>query len=152
ENLVLPADAVRVRGLDKTYAASGKRPAKEALKGIDLAIPRGSLFGLLGPNGAGKSTLINILAQLVNKSAGEVRVWSFDLDRQPRDVATAIGVVPQELNIDPFFTPRELLDLQAGLYGVPRVERRTDEILAAVGLSDRANAYARTLSGGMRRR
>ncbi len=152
ENLVLPADAVLVRGLDKTYAASGKRAAKEALKGIDLAIPRGCLFGLLGPNGAGKSTLINILAQLVNKSAGEVQVWGFDLDKRPRDVASAIGVVPQELNIDPFFTPRELLDLQAGLYGVPKAERRTDEILAAVGLSDRADSYARTLSGGMRRR
>ncbi|HEX3064784.1 MAG TPA: ABC transporter ATP-binding protein, partial [Dongiaceae bacterium] len=125
---------------------------KEALKGIDLAIPRGCLFGLLGPNGAGKSTLINILAQLVNKSAGEVQVWGFDLDKRPRDVASAIGVVPQELNIDPFFTPRELLDLQAGLYGVPKAERRTDEILAAVGLSDRADSYARTLSGGMRRR
>ncbi len=152
ENLVLPADAVRVRGLDKIYAASGKRPAKEALRGVDLAIPRGCLFGLLGPNGAGKSTLINILAQLVNKTAGDVQVWGFDLDRQPRDVASAIGVVPQELNIDPFFTPHELLDLQAGLYGVPKAERRTDEILAAVGLSDRATSYARTLSGGMRRR
>jgi ABC-2 type transport system ATP-binding protein len=151
-NAVLPVDAVRVRGLDKTYAPSGKRPAKEALKGVDLAIPRGSLFGLLGPNGAGKSTLINILAQLVNKTAGEVDVWGFDLDRRPRDVASAIGVVPQELNIDPFFTPRELLDLQAGLYGVPRRERRTAEILAAVGLSDRSESYARTLSGGMRRR
>ena len=152
DNLVLPADAVRLFGLDKTYAASGKRPAKEALKGVDLAIPRGSLFGLLGPNGAGKSTLINILAQLVNKTAGEVDVWGFDLDRRPRDVASAIGVVPQELNIDPFFTPRELLDLQAGLYGEPKRERRTAEILAAVGLSDRSEAYARTLSGGMRRR
>ena len=148
----LPADAVAVRGLDKTYGASGKRPGKEALKGVDLAIPRGSLFGLLGPNGAGKSTLINILAQLVIKSAGEVKVWGFDLDRSPRDVASAIGVVPQELNIDPFFTPRELLELQAGLYGVPKAERRTAEILEAVGLSDRAEAYARTLSGGMRRR
>ena len=148
----LPADAVAVRGLDKTYGGGGKRPGKEALKGVDLAIPRGSLFGLLGPNGAGKSTLINILAQLVIKSAGEVKVWGFDLDRNPRDVASAIGVVPQELNIDPFFTPRELLELQAGLYGVPRAERRTAEILEAVGLSDRAEAYARTLSGGMRRR
>jgi ABC-2 type transport system ATP-binding protein len=152
DNLVLPANAVRLIGLDKTYAASGKRPAKEALKGVDLAIPRGSLFGLLGPNGAGKSTLINILAQLVNKTAGKVDVWGFDLDRRPRDVASAIGVVPQELNIDPFFTPRELLDLQAGLYGVPKRERRTAEILAAVGLSDRSESYARTLSGGMRRR
>jgi ABC-2 type transport system ATP-binding protein len=148
----LPADAVAVRGLDKTYGGSRKRPGKEALKGVDLAIPRGSLFGLLGPNGAGKSTLINILAQLVIKSAGEVKVWGFDLDRSPRDVASAIGVVPQELNIDPFFTPRELLELQAGLYGVPKAERRTAEILEAVGLSDRAEAYARTLSGGMRRR
>jgi len=148
----LPADAVAVRGLDKTYGSNGKRPGKEALKGVDLAIPRGSLFGLLGPNGAGKSTLINILAQLVIKSAGEVKVWGFDLDRSPRDVASAIGVVPQELNIDPFFTPRELLELQAGLYGVPKAERRTAEILEAVGLSDRAEAYARTLSGGMRRR
>jgi ABC-2 type transport system ATP-binding protein len=152
DSLALPLDAVRLTGLDKTYAASGKRAAKEALKGVDLAIPRGCLFGLLGPNGAGKSTLINIMAQLVNKTAGKVEVWGFDLDRRPRDVASAIGVVPQELNIDPFFTPRELLDLQAGLYGVPKAERRTAEILAAVGLSDRAESYARTLSGGMRRR
>ena len=148
----LPADAVVVRGLGKTYAAAAKRPAKEALKQVDLAIPRGSLFGLLGPNGAGKSTLINILAQLVRKTTGEVKVWDFDLDRRPRDMASAIGVVPQELNIDPFFTPRELLSLQAGLYGVPRAERRTTEILEALGLADKAEAYARTLSGGMRRR
>ena len=148
----LPVDAVVVRSLGKTYAAASKRPAKEALKQVDLAIPRGSLFGLLGPNGAGKSTLINILAQLVRKTTGEVKVWDFDLDRRPRDVASAIGVVPQELNIDPFFTPRELLSLQAGLYGVPRAERRTAEILEALGLADKAEAYARTLSGGMRRR
>ena len=150
--LPLPADAVVVTGLNKTYAASGKRPPKQALQNVDLAIPRGSLFGLLGPNGAGKSTLINILAQLVLKSSGQVKVWDFDLDRSPRDVASAIGVVPQELNIDPFFTPRELLNLQAGLYGVPRAERRTGEILEALGLADKAEAYARTLSGGMRRR
>jgi ABC-2 type transport system ATP-binding protein len=152
DSLALPADAVVVRGLDKTYAASGKRPPKEALRGVDLAIPRGSLFGLLGPNGAGKSTLINILAQLVIKTAGQVSIWGIDLDRHPRNAASAIGVVPQELNIDPFFTPRELLELQAGLYGVAKRERRTAEILAAVGLSDKAEAYARTLSGGMRRR
>jgi ABC-2 type transport system ATP-binding protein len=152
DSLPLPVDAVAVKALDKTYAPSGKRPAKEALQHVDLAIPRGSLFGLLGPNGAGKSTLINILAQLVLKTAGEVAVWGFDLDRHPRDVASAIGVVPQELNIDPFFTPRELLELQAGLYGVPRAERRTNEILEALGLADRAESYARTLSGGMRRR
>ncbi len=146
----LPAHAVEVRGLNKVYRTrEGGRPA---LIDVDLAIPRDSLFGLLGPNGAGKSTLINILAQLVNKTAGGVRIWDIDLDRDPRGAASAIGVVPQELNIDPFFTPRELLDLQAGLYGVPKRERRTSEILAAVGLSDRAESYARTLSGGMRRR
>lgn len=145
----LPANAVEIAGLNKTYGgASGKR----ALIDVDLNIPRGSLFGLLGPNGAGKSTLINILAQLVNKSSGTVKVWGADLDSAPRAVAASIGVVPQELNIDPFFTPAELLDLQAGLYGVPKRERRTHEILAALGLADRANAYARTLSGGMRRR
>ena len=152
DSLALPVDAVAVKGLDKTYAGAGKGAPKEALRQVDLAIPRGSLFGLLGPNGAGKSTLINILAQLVLKSGGEVTVWGFDLDRRPRDVASAIGVVPQELNIDPFFTPRELLELQAGLYGVPRAERRTLEILEALGLADKAEAYTRTLSGGMRRR
>ncbi|MFO1058466.1 MAG: ABC transporter ATP-binding protein [Dongiaceae bacterium] len=146
----LPADAVAVRGLTKTYR--GRRGEKLALDHVDLAIPRGSLFALLGPNGAGKSTLINILAQLVVKSAGEAAIWGFDLDRSPRAAAASIGVVPQELNIDPFFTPRELLDLQAGLYGVPRRERRTMEILQAVGLADRAESYTRTLSGGMRRR
>jgi ABC-2 type transport system ATP-binding protein len=147
-----PVHAVEVAGLTKVYAASGKAPAKEALKGIDLAIPRGSLFGLLGPNGAGKSTLINILARLVVKTSGTARIWGHDVDAEPRAAATAIGVVPQELNLDPFFTPRELLDLQGGLYGVPRRQRRTMELLAAVGLADKADAYARTLSGGMRRR
>ncbi len=148
----LPTNAVEVRRLSKIYKASGRSPAKHALKEIDLAIPRGSLFGLLGPNGAGKSTLINILAGLVNKSSGEALIWGRDIDRNPRAARVAIGVVPQELNIDPFFTPRELLDLQAGLYGVPRRERRTMELLDAVGLADKADAYARTLSGGMRRR
>ncbi|HYD31602.1 MAG TPA: ABC transporter ATP-binding protein [Azospirillaceae bacterium] len=147
-----PDIAVEVRGLTKIYRASGKSPAKQALKGLDLAIPRGSIFGLLGPNGAGKSTLINILAGLVNKTGGEARVWGFDIEAQMRRARSAIGVVPQELNIDPFFTPRELLTLQAGLYGVPKEERRTAELLEAVGLMDKADAYARTLSGGMRRR
>jgi ABC-2 type transport system ATP-binding protein len=148
---VLPAAAVEIRRLNKTY--KGRKGAeKPALIDVDLTIPRGSLFGLLGPNGAGKSTLINIMAQLVIKSSGQVSIWDIDLDRDPRSAASAIGVVPQELNIDPFFTPRELLELQAGLYGVPKAERRTKEILAAVGLSDKAEAYARTLSGGMRRR
>jgi ABC-2 type transport system ATP-binding protein len=147
-----PDYAVELRGLTKTYRASGPGGPKLALRGIDLAIPRGSFFGLLGPNGAGKSTLINILAGLVIKSGGEARIWGYDIDRWPRQSRAAIGVVPQELILDPFFTPRELLDLQAGLYGVPAKERRTAELLAAVGLADKADAYARTLSGGMRRR
>jgi ABC-2 type transport system ATP-binding protein len=147
-----PPLAIEVKGLRKVYAGSKRRPPNEALKGIDLEIPRGSIFGLLGPNGAGKSTLINILAGLVIKTAGTVRIWDFDVDAHPRRARRSIGVVPQELNLDAFFTPRETLDIQAGLYGVPRRERRTDEILAAVGLADKADAYARTLSGGMRRR
>ena len=145
-------NAIEIEGLKKTYAASGKSAAKEALTGIDLTIPQGSVFGLLGPNGAGKSTLINIMAGLVRKSEGRVRIWGFDQDRNPRQSRAAIGVMPQELNVDPFFTPRESLETQAGLYGVPARERRTDEILSLIGLSDKADAYARTLSGGMRRR
>ena len=148
----LPDCAVEVSGLNKIYRALGKAEAAHALTDVDLSIPRGSLFGLLGPNGAGKSTLINILAGLVNKTSGRAAVWGFDIDEDPRQARAAIGVVPQELNIDPFFTPRELLELQAGLYGVPPRERRTDEILTALGLGDKAHAYARTLSGGMRRR
>ncbi|CDO60085.1 ABC transporter, ATP-binding protein [Candidatus Phaeomarinobacter ectocarpi] len=144
--------AIQARGLRKIYKASNNEPAKEALKGIDLTIPRGSIFGLLGPNGAGKSTFINVLAGMVVKTEGEVDVWGFDIDENPRQARASIGVVPQELNIDPFFTPGEVLELQAGLYGVPRAERRTDEILEAMGLADKKDAYARTLSGGMRRR
>ena len=147
-----PTHAVAVSGLTKTYPPSGRRGPKLALAGIDLAIPRGSLFGLLGPNGAGKSTLINILAGLVLKSSGHAEVWGIDIDKDPRRARGAIGVVPQELNLDAFFTPRQLLDLQAGLYGVPKAERRTAEILEAVGLTPQADAYARALSGGMRRR
>ncbi len=147
-----PEWAVELKGLTKIYRGSARTAPKHALKGIDLAIPRGSFFGLLGPNGAGKSTMINILAGLVIKTAGTARIWGYDIDEQPRQSRAAIGVVPQELILDPFFTPRELLDLQAGLYGVPRAERRTDQLLEAVGLADKANAYARTLSGGMRRR
>jgi ABC-2 type transport system ATP-binding protein len=147
-----PAAAVSLRGLTKTYKGRNRQPDTVALQPIDLDIPSGSVFGLLGPNGAGKSTLINILAGLVNKTGGEAAIWGYDITRETRMARAAIGVVPQELNIDPFFTPRELLDLQAGLYGVPRRERITDQLLAAVGLSDKAGAYARTLSGGMRRR
>jgi ABC-2 type transport system ATP-binding protein len=144
--------AIAITGLRKTYAGGRGAPEKHALKGIDLEIPRGSVFGLLGPNGAGKSTLINILAGLVTKTAGTVSIWGFDQDRNPRQSRAAIGVMPQELNLDPFFTPRAALEVQAGLYGVPKAQRRSDEILEMVGLADKAEAYARTLSGGMRRR
>ncbi|MCL3881459.1 ABC transporter ATP-binding protein [Marivita sp. GX14005] len=140
-------DAIRIEGLRKTY-----KGGKEALKGVDLTVPRGSVFGLLGPNGAGKSTLINILAGLVTKTAGKVTIQGWDQDVNPRQSRAAIGVMPQELNLDPFFTPRGALEVQAGLYGVPKSERRSDEILEMIGLTDKAEAYARTLSGGMRRR
>ena len=145
-------NAIEIEGLRKTYASTGGAPAKEALKGVDLAIPAGSIFGLLGPNGAGKSTMINILAGLVLKTAGHVRIWGFDQDVNPRQSRAAIGVMPQELNLDPFFTPRAALEVQAGLYGVPKAQRKTAEILDMIGLADKAEAYARTLSGGMRRR
>ncbi|WP_386679574.1 ABC transporter ATP-binding protein [Loktanella sp. R86503] len=145
-------NAIEISGLTKTYAATGRSPAKEALKGIDLNIPRGSIFGLLGPNGAGKSTLINVLAGLVVKSSGNVNIWGFDQDENPRQSRAAIGIMPQEPNLDPFFTPRGSLDVQAGLYGVPKAQRRTDALLELIGLSDKADAYARSLSGGMRRR
>jgi ABC-2 type transport system ATP-binding protein len=148
----LPTYAIETEGLSKTYAGSRRMPPKQALDRVDLRVPRGSFFALLGPNGAGKSTLINILAGLVVKTAGAVRVYGVDLDARPRRARRVIGVVPQELNLDAFFTPRETLEMQAGLYGIPVAERRTDEILAAVGLSDKSDAYARSLSGGMRRR
>ena len=144
--------AIRLTNLRKTYAGSGKVPPKEALKGVSLTIPRGSIFGLLGPNGAGKSTIINILAGLVNKTSGKVEIWGFDQDVNPRQSRAAIGVMPQELNIDPFFTPRASLEVQAGLYGVPKSDRWTDEILALVGLTAQAESYTRQLSGGMKRR
>lgn len=145
-------NAIEIAGLSKIYGGQRGSAAKEALKGVDLTVPRGSIFGLLGPNGAGKSTLINILAGLVVKTSGRVRIWGFDQDASPRQSRAAIGVMPQELNVDPFFSPRDALEVQAGLYGVPRSERRTDEILRLIGLEDKAGAYARTLSGGMRRR
>lgn len=145
-------NAIEITGLRKTYAATARAPAHQALKGIDLTIPRGAIFGLLGPNGAGKSTLINILAGLVVKTAGQVTIWGFDQDSNPRQSRAAIGVMPQEPHLDPFFSPRGALDVQAGLYGVPRAQRRTAQILDLIGLTDKADAYARTLSGGMRRR
>jgi len=145
-------DAIRIEGLRKTYKGAKGQPEKQALRGIDLSIPRGSVFGLLGPNGAGKSTMINILAGLVLKTSGKVTIWGFDQDANPRQSRASIGVMPQELNLDPFFSPRGALEVQAGLYGVPKSERRSDEILRMIGLEDKAEAYARTLSGGMQRR
>jgi ABC-2 type transport system ATP-binding protein len=139
--------AISIRDLEKTYQG-GKR----ALDGVSLEIPRGGIFGLLGPNGAGKSTMINILAGLVNKSGGSATIWGFDIDKHPRNAKVSIGIVPQEILFDPFFTPAETLEIQAGLYGVPRAERRTAELLRAVRLEDKADAYSRTLSGGMKRR
>ncbi len=147
-----PEFAIEACGLDKTYRTQGKGAAVHALKTIDLAIPRGSFFGLLGPNGAGKSTLINILGGLVVKSGGTASIWGHDIDADPMNARGAIGIVPQELTMDPFFSPAEALEIQAGYYGVPKSERRTEEILRAVGLWDKRDAYARTLSGGMKRR
>ena len=144
--------AIRAQGLKKTYAGNKKAPPKKALKGVDLAIPRGSIFGLLGPNGAGKSTFINILAGLVRKSEGSVSVWGFDIDKNARQARASIGIVPQEINMDVFFTPKEALEIQAGLYGVPKEKRRSMDILQALGLADKADAYVRQLSGGMKRR
>ena len=147
-----PEYAIEVTDLQKTYRASGKMPEKHALKGINLQIPSGSMFGLLGPNGAGKSTFINILAGLVRKSSGTARIWGLDIDQHPRQSRAAIGVVNQEIVADPFFTPLEMLELMAGFYGVPKNERRSEEILTAVGLDDKKDAYVRQLSGGMKRR
>ena len=144
--------AIAARGVAKTYTGPRGGAPKQALKGFDLDIPAGTVFGLLGPNGAGKSTFINIMAGTVIKSAGTLRVWGTDIDENPRQARANIGIVPQELNIDAYFTPRETLEMQAGLFGVPSSERRTDEILEAVGLTEQAHSYARRLSGGMRRR
>ena len=139
--------AIRIQNLCKTYAG-GKR----ALDGVTFDVPRGQIFGLLGPNGAGKSTLINILAGLVNKTDGTAAIWGFDIDAHPRNAKASIGIVNQEILFDPFFTPVETLEIQAGLYGVPKSQRRSLDLLRAVHLEDKANAYARTLSGGMKRR
>ena len=142
-----PSAAIVIDSLSKTYAGG-----KVALDNVSFDVPRGQIFGLLGPNGAGKSTLINILAGLVVKTAGTATVWGFDIDKHPRNAKRSIGIVPQEILFDPFFTPREALEIQAGMYGVPAAERRSDALLAAMHLTDKANAYARTLSGGMKRR
>ena len=140
-----------VKNLNKTYIKNGSKKI-EALNNLNLEVKEGEIFGLLGPNGAGKSTFINILAGLVLKSSGEINVWGFDIDKNPRQVRASIGIVPQELNLDPFFNPRKLLELQAGLYGVKKEDRITDTILKMVSLNDQADSYSRGLSGGMKRR
>lgn len=144
--------AISIRNLVKRYAPAGNAPAKLALDDVSFDVPQGQIFGLLGPNGAGKSTLINTLAGLVMKTSGQVSIWGFDIDQDSRNAKRAIGIVPQEIVFDPFFTPFEVLENQAGLYGVPKAARRSLELLGQVHLSDKANAYARTLSGGMKRR
>ncbi len=140
-------NAISIQSLSKIYTGD-----KQALDNVSFNVERGSIFGLLGPNGAGKSTLINTLAGLVKKTSGTASIWGFDIDANPRNAKANIGIVPQEIMFDPFFTPRESLELQAGLYGVPKSQRRSMELLKAVRLDDKADAYARTLSGGMKRR
>ena len=144
--------AISIRNLVKRYAAAGNAPPKLALDDVSFDVPQGQIFGLLGPNGAGKSTLINILAGLVMKTSGTAEIWGFDIDKDLRNAKRSIGIVPQEIVFDPFFTPFEVLENQAGLYGVPKHLRRSMELLGQVHLADKAGAYARTLSGGMKRR
>lgn len=144
--------AIRIRDLVKRYAGVNGEEGKLALKGVSFDVPEGQIFGLLGPNGAGKSTLINILAGLVMKTSGNAEIWGFDIDEHPRNAKRSIGIVPQEIVFDPFFTPFEVLENQAGFYGVPRALRQSEALLEAVRLADKRDAYARTLSGGMKRR
>ncbi len=143
--------AISVRDLNKIYGV-GSKNEKVALNNISLQVKKGSIFGLLGPNGAGKSTFINILADLVRKTSGHIDIFGMSHHENLKEVKKLMGIVPQELNIDPFFTPYELLEIQAGLFGVPKKNRRTNEILKLLALEDKSHAYARTLSGGMRRR
>ena len=140
-------NVLSVKKLNKIY-----RKNIHALKDLNLEVKEGEILGLLGPNGAGKSTFINILAGVTDKTSGEVIVWGFDLDKNPRQVRVSLGIVPQEINVDPFFTPKKLLDLQAGLFGVKKKDRITDTILELVALKDKSNSYTRSLSGGMKRR
>jgi ABC-2 type transport system ATP-binding protein len=142
-----PEPAIELIDLCKTY-----KGGKQALDNVNLSVPRGKILGLLGPNGAGKSTIINILAGLVNKTSGTARVWGFDIDAHSRNAKNSIGIVNQEILFDPYFTPFETLEIQAGYYGVPKAERRSMELLRAVHLEDKAGAYSRSLSGGMKRR
>ena len=144
-------NVLSVKNLNKIYNSKDSNPTN-ALKNLNLDVKEGEIFGLLGPNGAGKTTFINILAGTVIKTSGIVNVWGFNLDRNPRQVRASIGIVPQEVVLDPFFSPKKLLELQAGLYGVKKKERITDNILKLVSLDKQANSYARSLSGGMKRR
>ena len=144
--------ALTVENLTKIYPETKKNKSEKALDNLSFNVQQGEVFGLLGPNGAGKTTFLNILGGTVVKTKGTVNVWGFDLDKNPRQVRASIGIVPQEINLDVFFTPKKLLELQAGLYGVPAKDRITDIILKMVALEDKANAYSRSLSGGMKRR
>ena len=140
-----------VKDLNKTYSKNSSKSV-HAIKNLNLEVKEGEIFGLLGPNGAGKSTFINILAGTTIKTSGEVNVWGFNLDINPRQVRASIGIVPQEVNVDPFFTPKNLLELQAGMYGIRKKDRITDTILKLVSLEKQAESYTRALSGGMKRR
>ena len=144
-------NALKVEKLTKIYSKKSLNETK-ALNNLNLEVKEGEIFGLLGPNGAGKTTFLNILAGTVIKNSGTVNVWGYDLDKNPRQVRSSIGIVPQEINLDAFFSPRNLLELQAGLYGIPKKERITDTILKLVSLEKKAKAYSRSLSGGMKRR
>ena len=144
-------NALKVENLTKIYSGKSSNKIK-ALNNLNLEVKEGEIFGLLGPNGAGKTTFLNILAGTVIKNSGSVNVWGFDLDQNPRQVRASIGIVPQEVNLDAFFSPKALLELQAGLYGVTKKDRITDTILKLVSLEKQANSYARSLSGGMKRR
>jgi ABC-2 type transport system ATP-binding protein len=148
----MSTSAISIKNLRKTYREGKTGEHKEALKGINLEIPQGAFFALLGPNGAGKSTTINIMAGLTHKTSGTVAICGYDIDTHMREARCSIGVVPQELVLDTFFTVREALDIHAGYYGVPKSQRRTDEIIAAMGLTDKADVPSRRLSGGMKRR
>jgi ABC-2 type transport system ATP-binding protein len=144
--------ALTVENLTKIYSSKKKTEDKKALNNLSFEVQQGEVFGLLGPNGAGKTTFLSILSGIVIKTEGKVNVWGFDLDKNPRQVRASIGIVPQEVNLDAFFSPRKLLELQAGLYGVPSEERITNIILKMVALENEADAYSRSLSGGMKRR
>jgi len=144
-------NALKVEKLTKIYSEKSSKEIK-ALNNLNLEVKEGEIFGLLGPNGAGKTTFLNILAGTVIKNSGSVEVWGYDLDKNPRQVRSSIGIVPQEVNLDAFFSPYKLLELQAGLYGIPKKDRITDTILKLVSLEKQANSYARSLSGGMKRR